>query len=155
MKHSTLEEVSKVAKIALVEQEKDARSTRRQRLERLAFLLDAHKGGIRLFSMMEYAPPKQRMKMRQGDLPLAVAYQDAQFREQGLESDLLGDAMKFFDLSMGEAHHLLCDCHYVGSITPGMVATRARALAQKTTFAETWQNLRQRLSRWVEQRRAW
>lgn len=144
MKHTTLEEITKIAEVAPIET-KDRWSRRRERLERLATLLDEHKGGIRLFSMMEYAPAKQRVKMRLDNSPLFIAFQDPQFRKEGLKSDVLGDAIEFFDLSMREAHHMLCDCHYVGSITPGMVATRARALAQKTTLAERWQQLRHRL----------
>lgn len=147
MKHRTLEEITKLAQVEPVDPHKVEKTTRRQRLERLASLLDAHKGSIRLFSMMEYAPAKQRMKMRQDNSPLTVAFQDQQFRQEGLQSDVLGDAIGFFELSMREAHHLLCDCHYSGTITPGMIATRARSLAHKRTFAEIWRGFRQRFGR--------
>lgn len=142
MKHRTLEEVTKIAGIAPVAK---SESPRRARLERLAQLLDAHSGRVRLFSMMEYVPVRERVKLRQDESPLTIAYRDPQFRQQGLAGDRLGDAISFFDLSMREAHHLFCDCNYSGAITPGAVATRARSLAQKRSFAQIWQDFRQRL----------
>lgn len=147
MKHRTLEEITRLAQVEPVDPHKEEKTTRRQKLERLASLLDAHRGSIRLFSMIEYAPAKQRMKMRQDNSPLTIAFQDSQFRQQGLRSDVLGDAIGFFELSMREAHHLFCDCHYSGTITPGMIATRVRSLAQKRTFAEIWRSFRERFAR--------
>jgi hypothetical protein len=39
--------------------------------------------------------------------------------------------VRFFDLSLEEAHELFCDCHYPRPIQTGMVARRARWLARK------------------------
>jgi predicted protein tyrosine phosphatase len=145
MKHRTLDEIVEVAQIAPVEQKSDARSIRRQRLERLATLLEEHKGRIRLFSLMEYAPAKKLKAMRQADSPLTIAYRDPLFRQQGLDSDCVGDAMVFFDISAREAHHLLCDCHYAGSRSAAAVANRARSLAERKTLVEKWQTFRRHL----------
>jgi hypothetical protein len=145
MKHKSLLEMAEVAQIAPVEQNKDAKSLRRQRLERFAKLLDEYQGRIHLFSMLEYAPARQRMEMRLDDSPLTVAYRDGEFRRQGLNSDRVGDAMAFFEISAREAHHLLCDCHYTGSKAPGVIAGRARSLAEKRTWGEIWQSVRRRL----------
>lgn len=142
MKHRTLEEVTKIAAIERVA--KSEESPRRARLERFAQILSAHPGRIRLFSMMEYVPVRERVKLRQDESPLSIAYRDPQFRQQGLTGDRLGDAIDFFGLSMREAHHLFCDCNYSGAITPGAVASRASSLAQKRTLTQMWQDLRQR-----------
>lgn len=144
MKHRSLEEVTKLAEIAPVDRRPEE-SPRRRRLERFAQLLDGYPGRIRLFSMMEYVPVKERIKLRQDESPLSIAYRDPQFRQQGLTGDRLGDAIDFFHLSMHEAHHLFCDCNYAAAITPGAVATRARSLAQKKTLAEIWKSFRQSL----------
>lgn len=144
MKHRTLEEITKLAGVEPIEQKREEKP-RRARLERLARVLDEHQGRIRLFSMMEYVPVKERVKLRQDDSPLFIAYRDPQLRQQGLAGDHLGDAIAFFDLSMREAHHIFCDCNYVGAITPGAVAARARSLAAKRSLSEMWQGLRQRL----------
>jgi hypothetical protein len=65
-----------------------------------------------------------QVAMRADRSPLTIAYEDPVFRAQGLRTDELGDAIAFFDLSQGEAHYLLCACHYacfvidVGRISP-------------------------------------
>jgi hypothetical protein len=143
MKYRTLEEVTKIAGVEPVAKPREA-PPRCARLERLAQLLDAHDGRIRLFSMMEYVPVRERVKLRQDESPLSIAYRDPQLRQQGLNGDRLGDAIAFFDLSMREAHHLFCDCNYSGAITPGAVAMRARQLAQKRTLSQIWRDMRQR-----------
>jgi hypothetical protein len=145
MKHRSLDEITKLAEVAPVDRRREEESPRRRRLERLSQLLEAHTGRIRLFSMMEYVPVKERVKLRQDESPLSIAYRDPQFRQEGLAGDRLGDAIDFFQLSMREAHHLFCDCNYAAAITPGAVAARARGLAHKKSLGEMWQGLRQRL----------
>ena len=73
---------------------------------------------------------------------MAIAFRDPEFRRQGLNSDRLGDATTFFDLSQEEAHHLFCECGYFYPITPEKVARRARSFARKMTFAEIWDKVR-------------
>lgn len=146
MKHRPLEEFDQFARIAPIGAE-DTGSLRRRRLERLASLLDEHKGPMRMFSFIEFVPYKERLTLRQERSPLAIAYGDLEFRRQGLAGDRIGDAVAFFELSAREAHALLCDCGYLAEIapmrvTPGMVAERARTLARKTTLRELWSKLR-------------
>jgi hypothetical protein len=145
MKHRTMEEIADLAQIAPVDQKRNKRWIRRQRLRRLATLIEEYNGPVRLFSMMEYVPARKWGTMRQDDSPLTVAFQDLEFRRQGLKSDCVGEAIVFFDISKREAHHLLCDCHYLASIAPDAIARRARSLAEKKTFGERWQGLRQQL----------
>ena len=119
-----------------------SRSLRRERLERLANLLDAHEGPIRVLKRMEHLSDADRAMLRADPSPLTIAFQDPVFRAQGLVSDRLGDARDFFALSEGQAHHLLCDCHYPEAVTAGMIATRARAVARRPSLSELWDKFR-------------
>jgi hypothetical protein len=148
MKHRTLEEIRPVAQVVAVGPD-PARAIRRERLERLATLLENHKGPLRLLSRMEFLPEQERMLLRDEFSPLTVAYRDPLLRAQGLKGDCLGDAMTFFDLSSREAHYLLCDCHhYAGMVTRQMLADRTRAVAQRMSFREAWHKVRAAVTSW-------
>ncbi len=123
-----------------------AQTTRQRRLERLADILEEHDNSVQLLSRMEYTPSQQRYDLREDQSPLSLAFQDLRFREEGLSIDRLGDIMNFFQLSDGEAHHLLCYCHYSGRVTSKMVAERARELARKKTLGQMWHAFWARLS---------
>jgi hypothetical protein len=141
--------ISDIAQSARVSQElaNSTHALRRERLERLAALLDEHKGPVRLLARIEYLPASQRALLRATASPLTIAFQDPVFQAQGLKSDRLGDAMVFFALSEGQAHHLLCDCHYADTVTPAMIAARVRAVAQRLTIGEIWDKLRRAIMR--------
>jgi hypothetical protein len=109
---------------------------RRERLERWVELLARLDVPVRLLSRIEYLPRAERLLARADNSPIEIAYRDPLLRAQGLASDRLGDAMAFFDLTFSEAHHLVCDCHYVGGVTSGMVAARMRAVARRMSFGE-------------------
>ncbi|MBX6424432.1 MAG: hypothetical protein IRZ09_00685 [Variibacter sp.] len=148
MKHRPLDEIKNEANVTTLAPyaPKSARTLRRERLERFATVLERHEGPVRLLSRIEYLPESERMRLRSDDSPLAIAYRDPVLREDGLASDRLGDAMTFFDLTLGEAHHLLCDCHYTGAVTPRIVAARARSLAQRMSWGEVWTKIRSALA---------
>ncbi len=120
-------------------------TTRQRRLSRLAEILEAHDQTVPLLTRMEYAPWDERPYLREDRSPLTLAFEDAGFRREGLSGDRLGDIMDFFELNDREAHHLLCYCHYAGSVTSKMVAARAQELAAKKTLGQMWQGLRLRL----------
>ena len=149
MKYRTLDELAPVAHVVPVGAG-SRRTLRRQRLERLATVLDDYQGILRLFSRVEYLPQEERQSMRTNYSPLTVAYQDPMLRQQGLSGDRIGDAMRFFDLSWHEAHHLFCDCHYVGGVTSQMVAKRVRTVARRRIWSdichEYWQALVSRIT---------
>jgi hypothetical protein len=116
-------------------------AARRRRLERFATLLERRRTPVRLFSTMECYPRRERLALRQPDSPLTVAYQDLQFRREGLAGDRVGDAIAFFNLSLSEAHALLCDCRYgafslSGETLAQRIARRARKLAAKRSLDE-------------------
>jgi hypothetical protein len=121
------------------------KTVRQRRLERLAEILEAHDNTLPLLTRIEYAPWHERPYLREDRSPLSLAFQDVGFRREGLSGDRLGDIMDFFQLNDREAHHLLCYCHYAGSVTSMMVAERSRELAKKKTLAQMWQGLRMRL----------
>jgi hypothetical protein len=120
-------------------------TTRQRRLERLADILEAHDQTVPLLTRMEYAPWDERPYLREDRSPLTIAFEDSGFRREGLSGDRLGNIMDFFELNDHEAHHLLCYCHYSGSVTSKMVAARARELASKKTFGQMIEGLRLRL----------
>ncbi|HEX2892310.1 hypothetical protein [Vineibacter terrae] len=104
--------------------------TRRAKLERWAALLDAHSGCVRPLRGIEFLSPDQRAGLRSEDSPLALALSDPVLRAEGLRNDEFGHGTRFFELTSGEAHRLLCDCHYGGRMTPGELAIRLRFVAR-------------------------
>ena len=141
MKYRTLDEIAPEADVRPVEPV-SLRALRRQRLERLATLLDGYQGPLCPLSRIEHLPRRERMSARGEHSPLAVAFADPTLRDQGLVSDRIGDAMSFFNLTWSEAHHLFCDCNYVGNTTGRIVAERVRTVANRVTFGEVCGQLR-------------
>ena len=139
MDHRSISELGESARVFPEQAAAPRWQRRRERLERWAELLDRQAGTIRLFSSIEYRRPEQQALMRADRSPLTIAYEDPVFRSQGLRTDRLGDAIAFFDLSQGEAHYLLCDCHYTRSaMDVGRIAKRVRSVAGRRTFSEVW-----------------
>jgi hypothetical protein len=150
MKHRSLDEIKSEANVVAFAPP-SRQTLRRARLQRFATVLERHEGPVNPLSRIEYLPRPQRLMTRADDSPLTIAYRDTELRAEGLASDRLGDAMTFFDLSPGEAHHLLCDCHYMGMVTPQIVAARARTIAQRMTLREVWDKIRHLLTGWRQQ----
>jgi hypothetical protein len=140
MKHMTLDEIRHKAEVSTVVE--DLVELRRQRLRRLAVVLELHRGPLNLLSRIEFTPPAKRLLLRADSSPLTVAYNDPILRKEGLPGDTLGDAMDFFSLSHHEAHHLFCDCHYMWPVRPDKVAARVRSLANRVTFRQKWDRIR-------------
>jgi hypothetical protein len=144
MKHTSLDEIRDEVNVVAfkLETQKSPWTIRRERLERFATVLESYEGPIRLLARVEFVPHGERMRMRTDDSPLTVAYADPDLRRRGLAGDRFGDAITFFMLNPGEAHHLLCDCHYFGSVTSQMIAARARSMAHRTSVGELWAKAR-------------
>jgi hypothetical protein len=137
MEYKTLNEVTQSARVSSVPGI-SARALRRERLERLAALLEVHRGPVRLLARMEYLSAEQRAQLRADPSPLTIAFNDPVLHAAGLKSDRLGDAMDFFVLNEGQAHRLLCDCHYPTGVTAAMIAGRVRAVARRPSLADRW-----------------
>jgi len=143
MKRQAIQEIAGKARV--YGPEYAAWAVRRRRLERLAGLLESTNEPVRLFSTLECYSRRERLAMRLDCSPLALAFRDAQFRREGLRGDTVGEGMAFFNLSMSEAHALLCDCRYGGlalfrAPLAGLVAQHARRLAAKRCLTE-WRHL--------------
>jgi hypothetical protein len=131
MQYQRLDQVRAHAEVA----EARPPTTRKQRLRRWAELLT--RVGSRPLEPLRwvefYAEPERRRLRREGS-PIALAFADPVLRAGGLAGDTLGDAQAFFGLSDDEAHQLLCDCHYQGTLTGRTAARRVRALARPGVF---------------------
>ena len=116
--------------------------TRRERLERWADALDRDPGArLRSLGEIEFHPRSERPFMRADGSPLTVAYADPALRAAGLRSDMLGDAIEFFDLSERQAHALLCSCMNGWSMLAGTTARRIHRIANP--------NIRLRVAAWA------
>ncbi|TKT74670.1 hypothetical protein [Aquamicrobium sp. LC103] len=115
-----------------------AEMTRSERLERWASLLDRHDEPINALRRIEYMSAYERRALRGDQTPLSVAFADPVLREEGLESDRLGDVMDFFQLTDADAHRLLCDCHYHGAMTGEGLAKRLRHHIARSERPSLW-----------------
>jgi hypothetical protein len=150
MEHRPLDELRDRANVVELQARvaESPRALRRARLERFATVIARHNGPVTLFSRIEYLPEHELAPLQVDNSPLEIAYRDPVLRAQGLASDRLGDGIAFFDLSPGEAHCLLCDCHYTGMVTGDMLAARSRLIADRMSFGEMYTKLRSRLRQW-------
>lgn len=122
--------------------------SRRERIDRWAELLEEHRGPLLPLQRVEYLTHEARRALRGDHTPLTVAFRDPVLRSAGLSGDTLGEAVDFFRLSEEEAHHLLCDCHYHGAMTPNSVASRLRAVSRRERSREIFAAVRGRISGW-------
>lgn len=137
MKHQSPEQLREAA--AIVAEHPITTMTRRERLNRWADLLEQQPGSIEALYRIEYLSEEERRAYRGGDTtPLAVAFRDPVMRADGLGGNTLGDAMDYFEMSDEDAHRLLCDCHYMGSLTGHNLAARLRRFAGGAGGVMAW-----------------
>ena len=138
MKLKTLEELKRVAEVR-PPLTRD-RMSKRQRLARWAEVLELEpQRYLRSLFETEHMSPRRRYALREDNSPLTVAFEDPVLRAEGLESDRYGDALKFFELSDGELHHIVCYCHHGPTMAPKAVARRVRAAlrsAERKSFVQ-------------------
>jgi hypothetical protein len=132
MEYKTLRELADRADVRLDPAFTSRPMAKHERLERWAMLL-ARDPERQLSSVeeIEYGTVRQQQAKRADDSALSVAFADPVLREQGLESDRVGDAARFFELSHWELHQLVCSCHYGRTMAAGTAALRVRALARR------------------------
>jgi hypothetical protein len=132
MEHKHLDQLRSVADV------QPKRMTRQERLQRWIEILERNPTR-RLSSLgeIEYKSPAERALIREDDSPLTVAYEDPVFRADGLASDRLGDAMRYFELSDGQAHYALCSCLSGRTMESASFAQRLR----NTTGNAAWQTV--------------
>jgi hypothetical protein len=114
MKHQTLEHLQIVAE---VDQDYPRRvMSRTERLERWAELLERNPDRrLSTLHQTEYQPARARGAMRGDGSPIAVAFEDPVLRAAGLENDSYGAAKRFFKLTDGQLHEIICYCHPCGA----------------------------------------
>jgi hypothetical protein len=112
--------------------------SRRDRLMRWADALESHGKSLNALREIEYLSPEERRAYRDVNTPLTVAYKDPVLREAGLGDDSLGSSMDFFEMSDEDAHRLLCDCHYMGTMSGATLANRVRHYAEHGGGVLSW-----------------
>lgn len=126
MKHQRLDELQTVAE---VRQLPPQAMTRSERLQRWAELLDRNPGRrLSTLNQTEYQPHAAREMMRCDGSPISVAFEDSVLRDAGMRGDSYGEARRFFELSDGELHDVVCYCHFGGSVNAATVASRIRGV---------------------------
>ena len=152
MKHSTFDQLKNSATITETPP-LSQRDVRRERLLRLATLLDNHTGPIKLFRGLEFLKDSDRVSLRCDNSPFSIAFADPFTRRDGLANDEYRPGIQYFGLTDDQAHHLLCDCHFHGQLPSAQtIARRVRVLANQKTLQERWETLSRALftfiSRW-------
>jgi hypothetical protein len=127
MKHQTLEHLQIVAEI---DQDYPRRPmSRTQRLERWAELLERNPDRrLSMLHQTEYQPTRARAAMRGDGSPIAVAFEDPVLRAAGLENDSYGAAKRFFKLTDGQLHEIICYCHFGATVSAATAACHIRAV---------------------------
>jgi hypothetical protein len=131
MEHKHLDQLRSVADV------QPRPLTRQERLQRWIALLEIDPTRcLNSLGEIEYKPPAERALVREDNSPLTVAYEDPILRTDGLASDRLGDAMRYFALSDGQAHYALCSCLSGRTMEASTCAQRLR----NATGEVTWQS---------------
>jgi len=126
MKHQTLDQLRTVAEIS-TDRTRPA-MTRRERLERWADLLEREPcRHLTTFYQTEYQRGDVRGAMRSAGSPISVAFEDPVLRAEGLESDSYGHAKRFFAMTDGQLHDIVCYCQFGAGMTAGTAARYVRA----------------------------
>lgn len=139
MKHQNPNEMLPNAE-AFISPRTAAKLSRHERLTRWADVLEGY-GSLNALMRIEYLAPAERRAYHGVNTPLTVAFDDPILREAGLRGDRLGDVMDFFELSDKDAHHLLCDCHYLGGMTGSGLAHRLRHQAGGAHGPTLWNRI--------------
>ena len=150
MKHQSLDDLAPIAEIVPFGLESKTMS-RSERLGRWAAALERHEGRLTPLQRVEVLPTEVRATARADGSPVEVAYRDPILRAEGLAGDRFGDAMEFFALTHSEAHHVLCDCHYHGTMTGKAVASRLHSYARRSTSDGVWKRAyAAMIARWMQ-----
>ncbi len=126
-------------------------ATTTRRLARWAELLEREpKRMLNTLRETEYLEPAWRDRARADGSALAVAYDDAMLRDDGLAGDTYGAVKRFFGLDDERMHRVLCLCMYGRHAPSKLVAKRlrqiGRAEARKAAYARV---VRALLGRWA------
>ena len=127
MKHQTLEQLQVVAEV----DQGYSRQTmsRTERLERWAQLLEWNpERRLSTLHQTEYQTASAREIMRGDETSISVAFQDPVLRAAGLKSDSYGEAKRFFELTDGQLHEVICYCHFGATVSAATAARHIRGV---------------------------
>lgn len=125
MKHQTLEQLKVVAEVGQGYQT----MSRSERLERWAQLLEQNpQRRLATLRETEYQPDRVRTIMRADGSAISVAFHDPVLREAGLKDDSYGEAKRFFELTDGQLHEVICYCHLGETVSAATAARHIRAV---------------------------
>ncbi|MER9948921.1 hypothetical protein [Mesorhizobium sp. M0047] len=125
MKHQTLHELRTIADVNPLAQ--SAIMTRTQRIERWAELLERQPARcLGALTGTEHLHPKVRAETRTAGSAITVAFEDPLLRASGLQGDSYGEAKRFFKLSDGQLHDIVCSCHIGATMQASWAAARVR-----------------------------
>lgn len=125
MKHQTLEQLQVVAEV----DQGYPRQTmsRSERLERWAQLLERNpQRRLTTLRETEYQPDSARTIMRADGTAISVAFHDPVLRDAGLKNDSYGEAKRFFELTDGQLHEVICYCHLGETVSAATAARHIR-----------------------------
>jgi hypothetical protein len=132
MEYKTLGELAGQAEVSLEPVLARRPMTKRERLERWATLLEREpERQLSSVEEVEYGTIGEQKAKRADNSALAVAFADPVLRAHGLNSDRIGTAVDFFELSHWELHQVVCSCHYGRSMAASTAAMRVRAMARR------------------------
>lgn len=135
MQYLSLDDLTKVAHV-LPAKSQPPWARRRERLRRLADLLDDKDTTVDLFWRSELAACKSWENLRKDRSVFALASQDCVFRKQGLAGDRLGDAAAFFGLSRRHIIQVASNDYVSATSTSKVTARQVRSLANRLTASE-------------------
>jgi hypothetical protein len=127
MKHQTLEQLQVVAE---VDQGYSGQTmSRSERLERWAQLLERNpERRLSTLHQTEYQPDDARAIMRGDDTAISIAFHDLVLRGSGLKNDSYGEAKRFFELTDGQLHEVICYCHLGATVSAATAARHIRGV---------------------------
>lgn len=126
MKHQTIDQLQAVAE---VKPELPHSLTRTERLQRWAGLLERDPGRrLSTLHQTEYQPPAARNLMSSAGSAISVAYEDDVLRAAGMRNDTYGEAKRFFELTDGQLHEVICYCHFGASVSAATAASHVRTI---------------------------
>ncbi|WP_426131151.1 hypothetical protein [Pararhizobium sp. PWRC1-1] len=126
MKHHETDQLQRLAKINHHYPQQIL--SREDRIQRWVELLEREPH--RLLSTLretEFQPASLRASMRSDNTAITVGFNDPVLRAAGLENDTYGAAKRFFQMSDGQLHHIVCDCHFGTTVSAERTARYIRA----------------------------
>lgn len=126
MKHQTIDQLQAVAE---VKPELPRSLTRTERLQRWLDLLETEPARrLSTLHQTEHQAPDIREGMRSEGSPISVAFADEVLRLAGMKNDTYGEAKRFFELTDGQLHQVICYCHFGSSVSSATVAAHVRRI---------------------------